>query len=106
MGAHTTSDDPTRYRLSEDLENWKLKDPIARVEAYLKRGGVADDDFFAEVEGEADKIAAHLREGCLALPDPEVLDIFDQVYSDPSPELAEQKAAFADYLASFEEAKA
>jgi pyruvate dehydrogenase E1 component alpha subunit len=106
MGAHTTSDDPTRYRLSEDLENWKLKDPIARVVAYLKRGGVADDDFFAEVETEADEIAAHLREGCLALPDPKVLDIFDQVYADPSPELAEQQAAFADYLASFEEAKA
>ncbi|HEU0288166.1 MAG TPA: pyruvate dehydrogenase (acetyl-transferring) E1 component subunit alpha [Nocardioidaceae bacterium] len=102
MGAHTTSDDPTRYRLSEDLENWKLKDPIARVEAYLKRGGVADDEFFADVQAEADKIATHLREGCLALPDPKVLEIFDQVYSDPSPELAEQKAAFADYLSSFE----
>ncbi|HKE70788.1 MAG TPA: pyruvate dehydrogenase (acetyl-transferring) E1 component subunit alpha [Nocardioidaceae bacterium] len=102
MGAHTTSDDPTRYRLSEDLENWKLKDPIARVEAFLKRGGVADDKFFADVQAEADKIATHLREGCLALPDPKVLEIFDQVYADPSSELAEQKAAFADYLSSFE----
>ena len=35
MGAHTTTDDPTRYRLSDDLERWKLKDPIARVEVYL-----------------------------------------------------------------------
>ena len=33
MGAHTTTDDPTRYRLSEDLETWKLKDPIQRVQA-------------------------------------------------------------------------
>ena len=39
MGAHTTTDDPTRYRLSEDLETWKLKDPIARVKAYLTRNG-------------------------------------------------------------------
>jgi 2-oxoisovalerate dehydrogenase E1 component alpha subunit len=31
MGAHTTSDDPTRYRLASDLEAWKLKDPIERV---------------------------------------------------------------------------
>ena len=54
MGAHTTTDDPTRYRLSDDLERWKLKDPIARVEAYLRRNGVADDAFFADVQQEAD----------------------------------------------------
>ena len=47
MGAHTTTDDPTRYRLSDDVEHWKLKDPIARVEAYLRRNGLADDEFFA-----------------------------------------------------------
>ena len=39
MGAHTTTDDPTRYRLSGDVENWKLKDPIARLEVYLRRNG-------------------------------------------------------------------
>ena len=50
MGAHTTTDDPTRYRLSDDVEHWKLKDPIARVEAYLTRNGLADDDFFDDVE--------------------------------------------------------
>jgi 2-oxoisovalerate dehydrogenase E1 component alpha subunit len=104
MGAHTTSDDPTRYRLNQDLEHWKLKDPIARVEAYLKRGGLADDSVFADVDAEADQIAAHLREGCLALPDPKILDTFDQVYVEQSPELVEQQAALADYLASFEEA--
>ena len=31
MDAHTTSDDPTRYRLADELELWKLKDPIERV---------------------------------------------------------------------------
>ena len=48
MGAHTTTDDPTRYRLSDDVEHWKLKDPIARVEVYLSRNGLVDDDFFAD----------------------------------------------------------
>ncbi|MGH3503084.1 MAG: thiamine pyrophosphate-dependent dehydrogenase E1 component subunit alpha, partial [Nocardioidaceae bacterium] len=33
MGAHTTTDDPTRYRLATELEAWKLKDPIERVKA-------------------------------------------------------------------------
>ncbi|MGI8614795.1 MAG: pyruvate dehydrogenase (acetyl-transferring) E1 component subunit alpha [Nocardioidaceae bacterium] len=102
MGAHTTSDDPTRYRLSEELEHWKLKDPIARVEAYLKRGDLADGDFFRAVASEADELAAHLREGCLSMPDPHVLDIFDQVYGEPTQELQAQKEQYAAYLESFE----
>ena len=102
MGAHTTSDDPTKYRVTEDLEHWKLKDPIERVKAYLSRNGVADDDYYAEVEREADELAAHLRKGCLELPDPSPLDIFDQVYEETTPELEAQKAQFAEYLASFE----
>ena len=39
MGAHTTTDDPTRYRLAAELEAWKLRDPIERVKAYLVRSG-------------------------------------------------------------------
>ena len=38
MDAHTTSDDPTRYRLADELELWKLKDPIERVRVHLVRG--------------------------------------------------------------------
>jgi len=102
MGAHTTSDDPTRYRLTEDLENWKLKDPVARVKAYLTRGGLVDDTFLAELEAESDALAERLREACLAMPDPDVLDIFDQVYAEPTDELVRQKGQFAAYLASFE----
>ncbi|MBS45244.1 MAG: pyruvate dehydrogenase (acetyl-transferring) E1 component subunit alpha [Nocardioides sp.] len=102
MGAHTTTDDPTRYRLSADVERWKLKDPIARVEAYLRRNGWADDGFVAEVEAEAKALGEHLREGCRTLPDPQPLDMFDHVYAEPTPELLTQRAGFADYLDSFE----
>ena len=102
MGAHTTTDDPTRYRVNEELEHWKLKDPIARVKAYLSRNGVADENYFGEVELEADQVAEHLRRGCLEMPDPSPLDIFDRVYAEQTPELVTQKGQFADYLASFE----
>src|SRR5205823_3158954 len=57
MGAHTTSDDPTKYRLADELEHWRLKDPIERVRAYLTRSGAADDAFFAEIEAEAADLA-------------------------------------------------
>ncbi len=103
MGAHTTSDDPTKYRLTEDLEHWKLKDPIERVQAYLARNAGADHDFFDEVEAEADEIAAELRAGCLAMPDPVLTDFFDHVYVEQTPQLVEQKRdEFAAYAASFE----
>jgi 2-oxoisovalerate dehydrogenase E1 component alpha subunit len=102
MGAHTTSDDPTRYRVTEELEHWKLKDPIARVKAYLVRNGVTPENFFDSVDAEADQIAAQLRKGCLELPDPSPLDMFDQVYEDESPELVVERDKFAGYLSSFE----
>ncbi len=104
MGAHTTSDDPTRYRLASELEHWKLKDPIERVKAYLTRNGKADQAFFEDVGGESDRLAAHVREGCLSMPDPSPLSIFDYVYADQTRELVEQRAGFERYLESFEEA--
>ena len=55
MGAHTTSDDPTRYRIEAEVEEWKLKDPIARLKAYLARNGDADQDFFDEIETESER---------------------------------------------------
>jgi 2-oxoisovalerate dehydrogenase E1 component alpha subunit len=106
MGAHTTSDDPTRYRLSSDLEAWKLKDPIERVKAHLARGGLADADFFAAVEAEADVLAARVRKGCLEMTDPQPLEIFDEVYADPTVQIAQQRQGFSSYLDGFAEESA
>src|SRR6185503_5952658 len=49
------------YRLSDDVERWRLKDPIERVRAYLQRNGLGDPDFFDAVAGEADDLGARLR---------------------------------------------
>jgi pyruvate dehydrogenase E1 component alpha subunit len=102
MGAHTTSDDPTRYRLTDELESWKLKDPIERVKAYLVRTGAADQAYFDQVEAESDQLAAHVRKGCLEMPDPEPLSIFDHVYADAHPLIDEEREQFAAYLDTFE----
>ena len=105
MGAHTTSDDPSKYRLADELEHWRLKDPIERVKAYLTRSGSGDEAFFADVEAEASDHAADLRARCLALPDPRLLDLFDHVYAEQTPYLVEQKAEHAEYMATFEDVK-
>ena len=67
MDAHTTSDDPTRYRLADEAEHWKLLDPIERVRVYLSRQGMADQDFFDAVSAEADELAARFRAYCYAM---------------------------------------
>ncbi|HEY2489627.1 MAG TPA: pyruvate dehydrogenase (acetyl-transferring) E1 component subunit alpha [Streptosporangiaceae bacterium] len=101
MGAHTTTDDPTRYRLAAELEAWKLKDPVERVRAYLVRTGAADADFFAAVDAEADELGARVRKSCLTMPDPRPLSIFENVYAEPGPQLDWERERFAAYLDSF-----
>ncbi|KAB2348391.1 pyruvate dehydrogenase (acetyl-transferring) E1 component subunit alpha [Actinomadura rudentiformis] len=102
MGAHTTTDDPTRYRLKAEEEAWKLKDPIERVKAYLVRNEMADTAFFDDLDAEAKKFATELRKACLALPDPQPLAMFENVYADKHPLMTEEQEQFAAYLASFE----
>jgi len=102
MGAHTTTDDPTRYRLASELEAWKLKDPIERVKAYLVRTGAVGATFFEAIEAEAAEVGRNVRRGCLAMPDPEPLSIFDNIYSEPNALLDSEREQFAAYLDSFE----
>jgi 2-oxoisovalerate dehydrogenase E1 component alpha subunit len=101
MGAHTTSDDPTRYRLSSELEAWKLKDPLERMKAFLFKQQLADATYFEQVEADADTLAARMRSECLTMPDPSPLIMFDQAYERPTPALVEQQQAFEAYQAGF-----
>ena len=60
MGAHTTSDDPTRYRLASELEASKLKDPVERMKSFLYKNELADASFFAELDAEREQFAGYL----------------------------------------------
>jgi pyruvate dehydrogenase E1 component alpha subunit len=102
MGAHTSSDDPTRYRIASEVESWKAKDPIARMKAFLTKQQLGDDTFFGEVDESAKALALHLRERVLEMPDPAPVTMFDNVYPHGSPEVDAQRAEFERYQASFE----
>ncbi len=101
MGAHTTSDDPTKYRESAELESWRQRDPIARFEAYLRSQGV-ENEFFEDVAKRADRTAKEARERILALPEPTHDTMFAHVYSEPHPVMQAQREWLEDYEASFE----
>jgi pyruvate dehydrogenase E1 component alpha subunit len=103
MGAHTTSDDPSRYRLATELEEWKLKDPIERVRVHLVREGLAEPEFFDGVAAESDELAARLRDYCTSMPVPDPERIFSKVYVEPPPYLEAQREEFLAYQASFAE---
>jgi 2-oxoisovalerate dehydrogenase E1 component alpha subunit len=100
MDAHTTSDDPTRYRLTGELEVWKLRDPLERVRVHLVRSHGLGQEYFDGVEAEADALAARLRAACLDLPTPGPGRIFSDVYVEPSPPLEAERDAFLAYLGS------
>jgi 2-oxoisovalerate dehydrogenase E1 component alpha subunit len=104
MGAHTTSDDPTKYRSEEEREAWSAKDPILRLRRYLERERLADDAFFAELEEESEALGKRVREAVRSMPDPDPMAIFDNVYADGSVQVDEERKAFAAYQASFDDA--
>jgi pyruvate dehydrogenase E1 component alpha subunit len=80
---------------------WKLKDPIERVRVHLVREGMADQDFFDEVQAESDELAARFRQFCVDMPNPGPERIFSKVYAEESPHVAAQRDEFLAYHASF-----
>lgn len=101
MGAHTTSDDPSRYRDSAEVEAWKAKDPIDRIRALLEREG-APTEFFTALDEEADAIGLRLREFCKQIPEPDLAQWFDHVFVETTPELEQQRDEYVAWRASLE----
>ncbi|MGV8885842.1 MAG: thiamine pyrophosphate-dependent dehydrogenase E1 component subunit alpha [Microbacteriaceae bacterium] len=100
MGAHTSSDDPTKYRLDSEVEYWKARDPITRFEAYLRSRGESDA-FFTELETEAEDFAADIRNRTLALGTPSTALMFDHVYAEQHPVIDTQKQWLTTYETAF-----
>ncbi len=101
MGAHTTSDDPTRYRLAEELEVWRLRDPIERLKVFLARQGMADRTYFNQIDAEADELATIVRDGVRAMQAPPPESMFEHVYAERNAVLDRQRDAMLAYERSF-----
>lgn len=100
IGAHTTSDDPTKYRDDDELAFWTERDPIARFGNYLRSKGV-DESFFQSVDEQARDEVADFRRDVLALPKPPSQQIFSHVYTGSNKNLDEQAAWLAEFEDSF-----
>ncbi|WP_168582495.1 thiamine pyrophosphate-dependent dehydrogenase E1 component subunit alpha [Gephyromycinifex aptenodytis] len=102
MGAHTTSDDPTKYRDSAEVELWRERDPLSRLKRFLLSLHETEESFFTEVEREADELAVKIRKGVEEMPDPPQSLLFEHTYVDPHPGLEAEAQEFYAYQASFE----
>ncbi len=95
IGAHSTSDDPTRYRAQSEVEAWMKRDPLARLRAHMVHLGLIDDAADAAMEQELNaEIAAAVAE-VEALGPPARESLFEDVYAELPWTLEEQRAELA-----------
>jgi pyruvate dehydrogenase E1 component alpha subunit/2-oxoisovalerate dehydrogenase E1 component alpha subunit len=91
VGAHSTTDDPTRYRSEAEVEAWKLKDPVQRMSNYLVWRGLIEEQFERQLEERVGaEIAAAIRDAEAAGP-PERSSLFRDVYQALPWHLEEQR---------------
>ena len=98
IGAHTTADDPTRYRDSSEVEAWRARDPITRFQRFLiKRDLLTEDQVqqtIADLEEEINE-AVRVAEAMPAMtPD----SFFDYTMAELPPRLQEERADLLNYI--------
>ncbi len=92
IGAHSTSDDPSRYRSDAEVAEWQKKDPLDRLRRHAVRRGLTDDARDAALdEALAAEIAAAVAE-VEELPPPGKGTLFEDVYAALPWNLEEQQA--------------
>lgn len=103
LGPHTTADDPTKYRTEADLEGPLHRDPMIRLEKYLREQGYADDAFFEKVAESAQKVASGVRDAVLSAEVADFEHFFDRVYAQEHQQVEDDREFYRTYNAGFEE---
>jgi 2-oxoisovalerate dehydrogenase E1 component alpha subunit len=99
FGGHSSSDDPKRYRSDSEFASWEVRDPLLRMGAYLRGVGVGQD-FFEDLEHEANDFGDSVREVCKSLVGDPLDDMFDRVYAEPHALLAAEQQSHRAHIAS------
>jgi pyruvate dehydrogenase E1 component alpha subunit len=99
LAAHTNADDATRYRDQADVQRWVERDPIARLDKYLRANSLLDDAAFESLNDEAEVAASAVREAASAVRTTDPLELFAHVFAQPTPQLREQQAQLEAELA-------
>ena len=92
VDAHSTSDDPSRYRDEAITEQWKKRDPIERYQRTLISLGHLSQNDIGRIESEFVEQVRDAVETAEAAPAPELHDLFTDVYADVPKHLRRQHA--------------
>src|SRR5690554_4453965 len=97
LGAHTTSDDQSKYRKKEEEAEWALVDPLIRLERYMRNNNIWNIDVEALREEYKKEIDAQFidAENNKSYP---LEDVFNYMYSDMPQDLLRQKAEYEQFL--------
>jgi pyruvate dehydrogenase E1 component alpha subunit len=98
MGAHTTADDPTRYRDEQEVEAWRAKDPLTRLRRYLIAQDLLTEERDQELQRALEEEINTAANEALALPPNAPDAIFDWVSATPSPRLQAQREDLRHYI--------
>ncbi len=90
LGDHTTSDDASKYRSKEEVEEWEKKDPIERLKKHFQKIGTWSDDYEKWVEEEVEKEIADAVEKAFAIPPPQPENLFKNVFAEPPPDFQKE----------------
>ena len=104
--AHTNADDATRYRTTEEVRGWLERDPIARLETYLRARSLLDDAAAGQIAAEAERLAAEVRDQMNREVSVDPAELFEHVYARPTAALERQRAALLAELESEESQEA
>jgi 2-oxoisovalerate dehydrogenase E1 component alpha subunit len=92
LDAHTNADDATRYRDFAEVGDWLRRDPIARLEVWLRHQGLIDDTLVASVAHRAEAFATDLRDRLSVDLVVDPMSLFNNVFATSTPQLLEQRA--------------
>lgn len=102
LGAHTTSDDPTKYREDEEVEKWRAKDPVKRMKAYLIAKGIWSEEEDVRLIEQYDEEALEIFRKVEATGETELEDIFKYHFAEMPEHLQEQYDEYVQYLKEVE----
>jgi pyruvate dehydrogenase E1 component alpha subunit len=97
--AHTNADDASRYRDPAEVAHWLDRDPIDRLDTYLRAAGLLDDAGRAAIDAAAEEFATTVRDALNIDVEPDPAELFAHVYARPTSALREQAAFLAGELA-------
>jgi len=90
LSGHSTSDDPKAYRQEDEVEEWRRRDPIARLRRLLQARGLFTDADQAKAEAAVQEEIKEAIGVAEKTPPPPLPSMFDDVYREAPWHLREQ----------------